>query len=149
MHALTLVKQEDDTGCGIACLAMITRQSYQNVKRKLSEQLNWTSRKGNLRTRPSHLISFLAEHNITAEPMKFPGWNQLDGTSILGVNSDGKNGYHWVIVVKNSDSFLIIDPIDGQVYQAESWINDDDGYTANPRSAYFKLLNFRATKIII
>jgi ABC-type bacteriocin/lantibiotic exporter with double-glycine peptidase domain len=147
VNEIRLVRQLDETGCGIACLAMIIGKSYQEAKAQLSEQLNWTARKTNFRTRAPELMVFLKNCGITAKSGKFPGWDKLDGTALVGVNPF-EGGYHWVLVVKDATRFLIIDPVDAQVYQGNDWIDDKkDGYSAGLRSACLNLTNFNATHI--
>ncbi|MFZ2948970.1 MAG: hypothetical protein WA003_05750, partial [Desulfuromonadaceae bacterium] len=106
--------------------------------------------RNDLRTHSKDIVAFLAKHtNINAEQAKFPGWENIQGTSIVGVNSNGK-GYHWVIVIKNDSKFVIIDPADAQVYQGIMWINDaEEGFVATSQSAFVILKNFTATHIQI
>lgn len=149
-RCITLVQQVVGTGCGIACLAMLTCQSYETVKDTLSRQCNWGSKKKELRTHASDLIAYLHNHSvITAVKATFPGWERFQGTGILGVNRNSR-GYHWVIVIRTDSNFLIIDPAEAEVYQGTIWIDDEeDGYVADVRSAYVKLTNFSATHIWI
>ena len=149
-RAITLVPQAVDSGCGIACLAMVTCQPYEKVKSLLAKQCNWTTRRKKLHTHARDLITYLHTHSdIRAQQSTFPGWEQLQGTSILGVNRE-HNYYHWVVVIKNSTTFVIIDPTNAEVYQGNIWINDDkDGYVADARSAFVMLQNVIATHIRI
>lgn len=149
-RSITLVPQAVDSGCGIACLAMVTCQPYEKVKILLAHQCNWSPRRKKLHTHAKDLIAYLHTHSdIRAQQSIFPGWEQLQGISILGVNRE-RSYYHWVIVIKNSTTFVIIDPTDAEVYQGNIWINDaKDGYVADARSAFVMLQNVVATHIRI
>lgn len=123
MNEIHLVRQEHDTGCGIACVAMCAGWSYPEAFKKFKEILRWGDRKRDFYTQPSHLEAVLDREKITYLSNRSRDWGQIEGTAIVGVNRD--NGYwHWVVVVKDDQRFFILDPETGEVYRYAEWPED-------------------------
>ncbi len=114
---IRLVRQEDDTGCGIACVAMVADLPYQKVKDVLMELKGWKKPDRQLYTRAkTHLDPLLKKLGIQFELKKSRGWDDIQGVCLLGVNRD-EGYFHWVVVIKDSGRFLILDPAYGEVIQ--------------------------------
>ncbi len=146
---IQIVEQGDPSGCGIACLAMILCRSYESVKDDLEKSLGWRHGKETFYTKPPTLVDYLVRCGISAKKCKFGGWNNLDGTALLGVNSNAGK-YHWIVVIRNKTSFLIIDPETAEVHQGSEWANfADGGYVTNARSPYICLPEHSVTHIAI
>lgn len=118
MTSLQLCEQVDDTGCGVACVSMITGKSYQEVRSVLMKLKGWKSLDRNFYTRATDLFPLLEKFGIKPEIKKSGSWQDITGVSIVGV--DRKNGYfHWVVSIKDSMRFIIIDPKNGDVLNGE------------------------------
>lgn len=99
------IKQLDDTGCGLACVAMITGKTYNQIKQK-AIQTNSLAQKGEYFTKPKHLRSLLKEFGIsTGNAHAHKHWESLPSLAIIGINF---NSYSWHWVVYNQGK--IIDP---------------------------------------
>lgn len=66
---MQVVKQEDDTGCGIAYMAMLAQKSYQDVKTLLCSRKKWKTTRKQFRTHADDLwgharIDGLAERSL-------------------------------------------------------------------------------------
>jgi|SaaInl8_200m_RNA_FD_contig_21_1650833_length_515_multi_8_in_0_out_0_1 ABC-type bacteriocin/lantibiotic exporter with double-glycine peptidase domain len=148
MKLIKLIKQFDETGCGIACIAMLANKDYEKVKGDLLIQEKWTKRKRNFYTKVHQLQKLLKIYKIESQVAKFKNWNSLKSFSIVGVNSD-EGYFHWVISVKTKVSFLIIDPEFGEVYQGGSWVEEKGGYFSRKKSNYLCIngLQFKGIKI--
>jgi ABC-type bacteriocin/lantibiotic exporter with double-glycine peptidase domain len=149
MGLITLVRQEDDTGCGIACVAMLANKPYSRVKSDLYQKKHWAPHRKIIRTESEDLEDLLQRYNIDCEKFTFKDWEELKGVAILAVNA--KNSvWHWVISLKTNNRFLIIDPSLAEVYQADVWKGDEnDGYVAYKRkeSLQIKSSKFDGIKI--
>ena len=110
------VTQEDDTGCGIACLAMLTRKTYNEIKTIIIEKKFKKSEK-NLRTNYSEIIRIGLEFNLNLNKRKkFNKWSEIPSTSIVSTDfSLAKRNWHWVVFVKevNKKPYLL-DPFDSK-----------------------------------
>ncbi|MEE9448385.1 MAG: cysteine peptidase family C39 domain-containing protein [Arenicellales bacterium] len=116
MSQIRLVKQKDDTGCGIACAAMVANCSYEKAKRMLMKQEGWKKLNRKVYTRARHIKPLLNKLGLKCEIKKSKSWKDYDGLSIVGVNSDEDGYFHWVVVIKDKKHFLIIDPSKGEIF---------------------------------
>lgn len=94
--ALRLVKQENrNSGCGPACLAMVSGVSYEEAV----EALFGTAKKRGLRTRYPQIRAGLRKLKVphAKGPRLHRNWAAITGISIVkcGVNDD--NEWHWVV----------------------------------------------------
>lgn len=149
MSGIGLVKQIDETGCGIACVSMLSGESYSKVKSllfKLEEE--WGNRKSTFYTKAPQLLKLLDEYKIEAKLRSSGSWDDIQGCAIVGVNKE-QNYFHWVIVIKNKAQFLIIDPETGEIYQAAQWIDKNDGYFHSKRKSDYISIERDITSIKI
>ncbi len=138
MASLKLCEQEDDTGCGIACVSMITGKDYQEVKSVLMKLKGWKNSDRNLYTRATDLSPLLGKFGIKSEIKKSSSWQDITGASIVGV--DRKNGYfHWVVSIKDSKRFIIIDPKNGDVLNGYKSIRKKRYKHGNGKSNYLSI----------
>lgn len=139
MSSIKLVKQINPTGCGIACLAMITGQSYDKVKEKLAQRLAWTPRKKCFHTKAPELLACLVnDYKVKAELAKFSKWEDIPGTAIVGV---GQGSYfHWIVVSNKKDHFVILDPETAKVYEGLKK-TEMKRFTSRMRSNYISITN--------
>jgi len=120
---MKLIPQEDPSGCGIACVAMVAGRSYQGVKRRWLENFPDAANKLNSETLGAggltvgEIIQLLATYY---DPLN------------LRVKCDGKQwwiiGPHWAIT--NPKEFWWT-----------HWVVIEDGLTLNPGAAECKWRN--------
>ena len=70
MNSIKLIKQTDDTGCGIACVAMVANCDYELAKTKLMTILKWKNPNRNFYTRAKQLNSLLISLNVKSNLKK-------------------------------------------------------------------------------
>ena len=135
MNQIHLLRQEHDTGCGVACVAMCAGWSYEDAFQRFKRVLRWGERKRSFYTQPSQLVRILDNEKIPYLSRKSGEWADVDGTAIVGVNRE-KGYWHWVVAVKDEQRFLILDPETGEIYRYTEWA---DHYRHGPgQSKYFR-----------
>jgi ABC-type bacteriocin/lantibiotic exporter with double-glycine peptidase domain len=103
------VEQKDDTGCGIACVAMITGKTYRQAKRFFQERVFLpTERKPH--TRHYQLRRALEKLGISTEKRLFRKWRSIENLSIVPISRRADTGWHWVVFVPNGVRPYILDP---------------------------------------
>ena len=111
--------QKDTTGCGIACVAMLTRQPYSKIKELLLKMPGFTeddyfyTDASDLRA----LVLAASKHKvILAKRMrKFTCWSNIPDKSLLAIKyKKGKNKqksrWHWVVFNRINNSEYVVDP---------------------------------------
>jgi hypothetical protein len=103
------IKQQDDWGCGVACVAMLAGVSYRDAKVVVH------GKRGVVGTWTGDLIAAL-EHfdlNVGARliPLRTRDYRQLRVNAVLKANVKKDGSWHWV--VWDSDRRAIRDPHDG------------------------------------
>jgi len=105
------VYQHDDTGCGIACVAMLVNQTYHGVKEQLIRN-GFFSDNADFGTTFRELTNILTSFNF--RPMsrrKFKKWSNIPAkVAIASTNYNKSGGWHWVVFVRDIDGFYIYDP---------------------------------------
>ena len=148
MPSINLVKQDDKTGCGIACASMISEASYDEVKSCLIKQEKWGASKSTFYTKAPQLRDLLESFDVKTEIKWSKSWADISGIAIVGVNKD-KGIFHWVLVLKDGTRFLIIDPMTAEVYQGSEWAESDEGYHHSKRKSNYVLIHKKVTSIKI
>ena len=111
---MKIIIQEDSTGCGIACAAMLAGKSYQVVKKK-AKSLGILTDDADLYSDTHHLKNLLASYNILIGKKKVPfkDWSHLPTVAILAIKYNENNNpptWHWVIYQNQYNSPLVLDP---------------------------------------
>jgi ABC-type bacteriocin/lantibiotic exporter with double-glycine peptidase domain len=105
--------QEDDAGCGIACVAMVTGKTYRQAKRFFLERIFLpTDRKPH--TRHYQLRRALRKLGIATEKRLFRKWRSIETLSVVPINRRSDTGWHWVVFVPNGARPYILDPMPGK-----------------------------------
>lgn len=97
------VIQEDPTGCGIACIAMLVKEPYSYVKKILLK--NYFFENSNVfYTNSSDLrigMEIFGIKSKKARAIKY--WSTIKDLSIVAINySEKSNTWHWVIYVPDN-----------------------------------------------
>jgi len=107
------VQQEDENGCGIACVAMVTGKTYPQAKRFFVEHVFLpTDRKPH--TRHYQVRRALRKLRIATEKRVFRTWRSIESISIVPINRRQDSGWHWVVFVPNGVHPYILDPAPGK-----------------------------------
>lgn len=103
---ISRLKQQDETGCGLACVAMIVGVSYLDVRKQFIKQIGKIPRRFATTADELHLL--LKEYDFLAEPFEEKyQWSDCDGVNIIGVFSSRP---HWVVYVNLQGHNYFIDP---------------------------------------
>ncbi|KAF5887216.1 hypothetical protein FY112_04060 [Rhizobium sp. PEPV16] len=102
----THIAQSSPTGCGIACLAMITSRSLDEAASALFDE----AKPQDQRTQWSHMRRGLERLGVECRgrPKRVSSWDSIDGVALVAVSRVGEK-WHWVLF----DAFdgLIYDPM--------------------------------------
>ncbi len=106
--------QEDSTGCGIACAAMVASVSYIEAKRT-AIKYGIVKEKPPYYTTAGELSALLSKFgNDFARGRKLRKWESLDKLSIVGINyKPTYDTWHWVVYVPDSEAGFVLDPRKG------------------------------------
>jgi hypothetical protein len=106
------VYQPDDTGCGIAVLAMILGTTYGQVKNWMIEENIFEPNTEYWGTNFNDLITFLNKKNIRTErKRKFKKWKNIPAKiAIASTNYDKTGQWHWVLFIRDIQGCYIYDP---------------------------------------
>jgi len=103
------IVQEDGTGCGLACVAMIAEVPYQDVREFAVDWLEFDE-KGPFYTCISDLRYMLSEYGYAlSRKTPFKSYETLSPLSILEIERPGEYN-HWVLMVKCGLDSYILDP---------------------------------------
>lgn len=107
------VKQEDETGCGLACIAMLAGVSYEEVKQVALKNLKFRT-KGHFYTGTGQLKELAGYFGLTITGQKrrpWRNWALLPDIAIVSINQQENNRYwHWVVFQRNDGTEAIFDP---------------------------------------
>lgn len=105
------ILQEDATGCGLACVAMIVGKTYAEVK-KMALDNGILEEKRTFYTISSDLINLLDCFNFKAQRgRKVNHWSSVQTVSIVAINfRESNKSWHWVVYVPDENQGYVIDP---------------------------------------
>lgn len=103
--------QEDSTGCGLACVAMIANLTYSEIKKEAIENSIVQSGRS-FYTTSNDLIRLLSALNIQAKKGRIVRkWESIKSLSIVAINFREKsNTWHWVVYVPDTKIGYVLDP---------------------------------------
>ena len=110
---LKRIEQGDDSGCGIACVAMVTGKTYPQAKKFFLERVFLPTEK-KPHTRHYQLRRALRMLSVATEKRAFRNWRSIESLSIVPINRRQDGGWHWVIFVPNGVRPYILDPMTGK-----------------------------------
>ena len=149
MASVKLLKQGDETGCGIACVAMVANSDYETTKAKMMEIENWHASKKKFYTRACHLQKLLEVINVKSAIKSSKKWDDIKGCAIVGVNREKNEPFHWVVVIKDASRFIIIDPEQGEIFWGGEWADKENSYTHSKRSSHYISIQATITSITL
>lgn len=103
--------QDDATGCGLACVAMIVDETYAEVK-KVALDNGFFENKRTFYTISSDLITLLDYFRVKAKKeRKGSHWLSVQSVSIVAINfRKNSNSWHWVVYVPDENQGYVLDP---------------------------------------
>ncbi|MFW5910855.1 MAG: hypothetical protein ACOCUJ_03350 [Thiohalospira sp.] len=115
------IVQEEKTGCGLACVAMLAGESYQSV-REVAAGLGIHASDEALWSDTTHVRRLLDYYGIQPAPEErpFTAWAELPGCALLATKHHYEGGrpfWHWVVFVREPAGAVVLDPA---VYLADN-----------------------------
>ncbi|WP_082783655.1 cysteine peptidase family C39 domain-containing protein [Snodgrassella sp. CFCC 13594] len=103
--------QEDSTGCGLACAAMLGRTTYSRAK-SLAIELGIVSNHPPFYTSSRELSLLLSELGLhPSKGRRLSHWESLKCLSVVGINyNDKTDTWHWVVYVPSANGGYVLDP---------------------------------------
>jgi len=106
------VVQLDRTGCGIACVAAVTRQRYGAVK-KATAQLGIDVADPKLWSDPAPVRRLLARFKVRPGAQQdFAGWPALPDCALLAIKWHRERtgpAWHWAVFVRDASGQYVLD----------------------------------------
>ena len=105
------ILQQDNTGCGLACVAMVAGTTYAKVK-AAAIRLGIASKGKPCYTVANDLARLMREFGKQSSKEKMISrWQTFKHPSIVAINLNPKNGnWHWVVYVPGADGGHVFDP---------------------------------------
>jgi ABC-type bacteriocin/lantibiotic exporter with double-glycine peptidase domain len=104
------ILQEDTTGCGLACVAMVTGSTYAKVK-AAAIRLGIAARGEPCYTVANDLARLMREFGMHPSKEKMiTSWPPLKHPSIVAINLQKNGNWHWVVYVPGDDGGHVFDP---------------------------------------
>ena len=107
------VIQDDEAGCGIACVAMVTGKTYLQAKRFFLERIFLPTDK-KPHTRHYQLRRAHENFGIKTEKRPFRYWRSIETDAIVPINRRRDGGWHLVVFVQEGNRPYILDPAPGK-----------------------------------
>lgn len=107
------IRQEHKTGCGIACVAMVTdNATYSKVIKIARKLFDWNDSQRTFYTSSAQLQKLLLSFKgQTKKSRAVRKWSSLPETAIVGINHNEKsNTWHWVVFRREADTEYVLDP---------------------------------------
>ncbi len=109
-----LVVQQETTGCGIACAAMLAGISYTKAK-QAAKDLGISPRDPALwsDTQPMHRLLAHLKIKTAQRQTPFTGWEKLPERALLAIKWHRENGvacWHWTVFVRENGKSCVLDP---------------------------------------
>ena len=107
------IQQEDERGCGIACVAMVSGKSYRQTKLFFLERV-FLPKERKPHARHYQLRRALRKLRIATEKRLFRKWRSIENLAIVPINRRSDTGWHWVVFVPDRVRPYILAPAPGK-----------------------------------
>ena len=106
--------QQESSGCGIACTAMLAGKSYAEVKQK-ANQLGIFAEDEKLWSETGYVRRLLDEYEIKAadEETPFTTWDALPNLALLAIKfriEKDRPFWHWTVFQRTNGIKIVYDP---------------------------------------
>jgi ABC-type bacteriocin/lantibiotic exporter with double-glycine peptidase domain len=113
-QGIDVVLQEEPTGCALACVAMLAKRSYSEVK-DLANGLGIFVEDRRLYSETGYVRRLLKAYGIRVaeEETSFTSWQELPDQALLSIKYHIENGqpfWHWVVFVRQDGKPVVLDP---------------------------------------
>lgn len=104
---MEIIKQRlfDNGDCGVACVAMVTGKTYEEVDQAFKE--NGIVREGNYFSFHKDLICVLEKLGYEVKRRRFSSWKEVSTPAIVKTNVRSGNFWHWVVLAEQR---VLLDP---------------------------------------
>jgi len=111
---MRVVIQEETTGCGLACVAMLAGMSYAAV-REAAAELGIYAADEALFSDSAYVRRLLAHFGVEADRKETPftAWAQLPDLALLATKQRFEAGrlyWHWAVFAREPDGAVVLDP---------------------------------------
>ena len=111
---MRIVLQEDETGCGLACVAMIAGKTYAEVK-QTAASLGIRVKDKKLYSDTKYVRRLLRRFGIefSNEEKPFVSWDALPDQALLSIKhhkENFRNVWHWVVFERREGRAAVLDP---------------------------------------
>jgi ABC-type bacteriocin/lantibiotic exporter with double-glycine peptidase domain len=108
------IVQQEKTGCGIACFAMLADISYSKAK-TVAQELGIFASDSKLWSDSGYILKLCAEYKIKVGKDKTPfkDWSSLPDRALLATKWHQFNQqafWHWSVFVREQGEKLVLDP---------------------------------------
>lgn len=108
------VIQKDQTGCGLACVAMITSRTYDEIKTKANSLGIFTGDE-RLWSETHYVRRLLKAYSvkISKKEVPFSSWEELPDLALLAIKHrivNGKPLWHWTVFNRKAEGPSVYDP---------------------------------------
>lgn len=106
------IQQEHRTGCGIACVAMLSGTTYAQALDIAKEILFLDKSVRTFYTSSAQLQKLLLAMNVPAQKGRsVRKWTSISDTAIVAINHNIKNdSWHWVVFRREQNTEYVLDP---------------------------------------
>ena len=110
---MSVIIQEETTGCGIASVANIVEQSYAKVKNKANAMGIFAS-DSTLYSDTQYVRNLLREYDfqVSSNEIPFKSWEALPDIALLSIKyheEDGLFFWHWVVFKREKGISVVLD----------------------------------------
>ncbi|NOR72128.1 MAG: hypothetical protein GQ532_20990 [Methylomarinum sp.] len=110
---MTVIIQEEATGCGIASVANIIERPYSEVKVK-ANKMGIFADDDTLYSDTQYVRKLLKEYAVQASSneISFSSWEALPNIALLSIKYHEENGYpfwHWVVFKRKEEEAFVLD----------------------------------------
>lgn len=108
---MSVIIQEEETGCGIASVANIVGLSYLEVKDK-ANSMGIFAKDESLYSDTEYVRKLLGEYdfNTTDKEILFKSWSKLPSLALLAIKHHleaGKPYWHWVVFKREEEAYVL------------------------------------------
>lgn len=112
--AMQPVIQQQPTGCGLACVAMLARVTYKDVQHA-AKQFGTSAEDERLWSDTAYVRTLLRHYGIRASDraQPFPSWKALPDLALLAIKwrmQRSRSFWHWVVFWRGPRGAVVLDP---------------------------------------
>ena len=114
---MKLILQKEVTGCGIACVTMLSNRSYAQA-RKIAARHGIFAADRRLWSDAHYVRHLLAQLKIKVAKVEkpFTAWNRLPNCALLAIKWHREKGipfWHWTVFIRDKERNYVLDPKQG------------------------------------